>query len=148
MLEERIHNDYIAALKSKNKHKSGFLSFIRADLKNKAIDLKKEKLDDDEVLLVLQKQKKRLEDTKESIEKSGRTELLEEVNLEFSILSEYLPKALSESELTAIIDEVITSTNASSMKDMGAVMKEVRTRVGARAEAKKISDLVKQKLTS
>jgi uncharacterized protein YqeY len=148
MLEEKIHNDYIAALKNKDKHKSSFLSFIRADLKNKAIDLKKEKLDDEEVLLVLQKQKKRLEDTKESIERSGRTELLEEVNREFSILSEYLPKALSESELIAIIDEVITSTNASSMKDMGAVMKEVRTRVGARAEAKKVSELVKQKLTS
>ena len=148
MLEEKIHNDYIAALKSKDKHKSEFLSFIRADLKNKAIDLKKEKLDDEEVLLVLQKQKKRLEDTKESIEKSGRTELLEEVNREFSILAEYLPKALSESELIAIIDEVITSTDASSMKDMGVVMKEVRARVGARAEAKKISELVKQKLSS
>ncbi len=147
MLEERIHSDYIAALKSKNKHKSGFLSFIRADLKNKAIELKKEKLDDDEVLLVLQKQKKRLEDTKESIEKSGRTELLQEVNIEFSILAEYLPKALSENELVTIIDEVISSTGASSMKDMGAVMKEVRSRAGARADAKKVSELVKQKLT-
>ena len=147
MLEERIHNDYIAALKSKDKHKSGFLSFIRSDLKNKAIYLKKENLDYEEVLSVLQKQKKRLEDTKESIEKSGRTELLQEVTIEFSILAEYLPKALSESELIAVIDEVITATGASSMKDMGAVMKEVRSRVGAKAEAKKVSELVKQKLT-
>lgn len=148
MIEDKIYKDYVEALKSKDKHKAGFLSFIRAELKNVAIDLKKEKLDDDEALAVLKKQKKRLEDSKESIAKSERQDLLQNLDKELEILDQYLPKPLEESELIAIIDEVISSIGASSMKDMGRVMKEVIARVGVRADSRKVSELVKQKLSS
>ena len=148
MLEDKIYQDYVTALKAKNKQTSDFLSFIRADLKNAAIDLKKEKLDDDEVLGVLKKQKKRLQDSRESIVASGREDMLKSLEAELKIIDSYLPAPLEESELIAIIDEVIKSTGASSFKDMGRVMKEVLAKVGVRADSKKVSELVKNKLSS
>ena len=147
LLEDKIFKDYAQALKAQDKHKCGFLSFVRADLKNRAIELKKEKLDDDEALAVLQKQKKRLQDSKEAIVKSGRQELLEPIERELTLINEYLPQPLEESELVKVIEEVISQVGASSIKDMGKVMKEVIAKVGARAEPKQVSALVKSKLS-
>ena len=148
MLEEKIYQDYVAALKAKDKHKTDFLSLIRAELKNHAINLKKEKLEDDEVLAVLKKQQKRLQDAKESIASSQRQDLIDNIEQELAIVSEYLPEPLQEEELAKIIDSVIAETGASSMKDMGRVMKEVLAKVGAQADSKKVSQLVKDKLSS
>ncbi|MBU2044495.1 MAG: GatB/YqeY domain-containing protein [Candidatus Omnitrophica bacterium] len=147
MLADKIYQDYVTALKAKNKEKTSFLSFIRADLQNKAIELKKDKLADEEVLTALKKLQKRLLDTKESLAQSQRTDLIESADKELALLEEYLPKPLTDAELLKIIDEAISQAGASSMKDMGKVMKEVNAKVGVRADAKKISQLVKQKLT-
>ena len=72
MLEDKIYNDYKEALKARQKQRSEFLSFLRAGLKNQAIELKAEKLEDKEAVAVLKKQKKCLLDAKEQIEKSMR----------------------------------------------------------------------------
>ena len=148
MLEDKIYQDYIEALKQKDKFKADFLSFIRAELKNAAIELRKDTLSDDEVLKVLQKQRKRLEDTKESVEKALREDLRESVERELAFLSEYLPQPLSEEETERIIQEVIGDTGASSMKDMGKVMKEVLQKTAGRVDPKKVSQIVKNKLSS
>ncbi len=148
MLEEKIYQYYVTALKARNKPKSEFLSLIRSELKNLAIDLKKEKLDDGEALTVLKKQQKRLADAKETISKSERTDLIEGLEKELSLLQGYLPEALSEDELVKVIDEVILQTGSSSMKDMGKVMKEVLAQVGVRADSKMASSIVKAKLSS
>ena len=148
LLEEKIYKDYVEALKSRDKEKIDFLSFIRAELKNAAIGLRKDKLDDDEALAVIKKQKKRLEEAKESTIPSGRADLIKSIERELAILDSYLPPPLEESQLIVIIDEVISAIGATSMKDMGRVMKEVLGKVGVRAEAKKVSELVKNKLSS
>jgi len=148
MLEDKIYQAYTSALKAKDRKKSEFLSFIRADIKNQAINLKKEKLEDAEVLAVLKKAQKKLQDAKENIAKSGRQDLIEDLEQELAILSEYLPKPLGEAELTEIVTTVISELEASSMKDMGKVMKEVLSRVGVRADSKAVSNLVKSKLSS
>jgi hypothetical protein len=148
MLEEKIYKDYLEALKSKDKHKREFLSFIRAELKNAAIELRIKELDDSEVLKVLKKVRRRLGETKESIASSGRKEYIESLDRELAILDGYLPKPLSEPELLEIIDQVISELGASSLKDMGRVMKEVLAKVGVRVEAKKVSEIVKSKLSS
>jgi uncharacterized protein YqeY len=147
MLEDKIYQDYVSALKAKDRPKSDFLSFIRAEIKNTAIELKKGKLEDNEVLTVLKKQKKRLEESKESILPSGRADLIEGVEKELSLLGGYLPQELSETELLLIIEGIITATGATSIKDMGKVMKEAITQAGARTDAKKISELVRLKLS-
>lgn len=148
MLEDKIYQDYVEALKSRNKSKSVFLSFIRSELKNEAINLKVEKLDDSQALIVLKKQQKRLLDTKEAIVSSQRNDLLQSIEQESNILNQYLPKPLKDTELLQIVEEVISKTKASSMRDMGRVMKEVLTRVGIKADSKKVSSLVKEKLSS
>ncbi|MDD5070821.1 MAG: GatB/YqeY domain-containing protein [Candidatus Omnitrophica bacterium] len=148
MLEEKIYQDYIVALKAKDQKRSSFLSFIRAALKNVAIDLKKDKLEDSDVFAVLKKQKKQLEDTKESMLSSGRDDLIKNAEDEIEILQAYLPNLLNEQELTKIIDQVIADLNAQSVKDMGPVMKEILSRVGVRADSKIVSNFVRQKLSS
>jgi len=148
MLEDKIYQDYTQALRAKDRQKIDFLSLIRADIKNQAISLKKDKLDDTEVLAVLKKAQKKLQDAKESITKSGRTDLIEGLEKELAILDQYLPKPLEEAQILEIVNTVISETSASSMKDMGKVMKEVLVRVGVRADSKKVSSLVKEKLSS
>lgn len=148
MLEDKIYQDYVEALKSRNKSKSEFLSFIRSELKNEAINLKVEKLDDAQALIVLKKQQKRLLDTKDAIVSSQRSDLLQNIEQESNILNQYLPKPLKDAELLQIVEEVISKTKASSIKDMGRVMKEVLTQVGVKADSKKVSSLVKEKLSS
>lgn len=147
MLEEKIYQDYVAALKSKNKHKADFLSFVRAGLKNKAIDLKCDKLDDEMVLAALKKEQKRLLDTKQSLIDSGRRQLLEDTEKELAIIRGYLPRPLEEERLKTIISEVIASTKATSIKDMGKVMKEVLDKTAGRADSKTVSQIVRNKLS-
>jgi uncharacterized protein len=147
MLEDTIYKEYFDALKSKNKDKADFLSFIRAEIKNSAITAKKDKLEDGEVLAVLKKIKKNLDEAKETFSTSTRTDLVEKAQREIAILDVYLPKSLSEAELTVIVGEAVSSLGATSIKDMGKVMKEVIGKVGVRADSKMVSDLVKKRLT-
>ena len=148
MLEERIYRDYLQALKDKDRHRIEFLSFIRAELKNVAIELKKDKLQDNQVWEVLKKQKKRLSEIKETALSSNRSDVLRAIEKELAILESYLPQPLSETELSIVIDEVISQLSATSLKDMGRVIKAVLEKVGARAEPKEVSRLVKEKLKS
>jgi len=147
MLEEKIYKDYFEALKSKNKKKATFLSFIRSELKNQSISLKKEHLDDKEVLLILKKQEKRLKEAKESISSTDRIDLIQNLDYELSTLAEYLPQPLSEEEIRKTIDDIISELGATSIKDMGKVMKAAIERIGSKADSKKISEAVKEKLS-
>ena len=147
-MEEQVYKDYVLALKAHDKPKTVFLSFVRAELKNAAIDLRKKHLDDHEVLAVLKKQKKRLQDSKDSMASSGRQDLLDEVERELALVQAYLPEPLSEEELTVLVEQVISELEAASMKDMGRVMKEVVSRSQGRADSKKVSELVRSRLSS
>jgi uncharacterized protein YqeY len=147
MLEEKIYQEYVEALKAKDKLKADFLSLIRAELKNTSFELRKQKLDENDISAVLKKQLKRLEESKEVFLKSQRAEHIQNLEREIAILKAYLPQALSDEELSVIIGAVIAESNASSIKDMGKVMKEVLARVGVQADAKKVSDLVRARLS-
>lgn len=145
-IEQKIYQDYVGALKNKEKAKTDFLSFIRAELKNTAIGLKKDSLDDNEALGCLRKQKKRLQDSWEAFKTSGRAEAIEQLKTEIGLLEGYLPQALPEEEIKRIIDQVITDTQAIGVKDMGKVMKETLSRTGGQADPKSVSEIVKAKL--
>ena len=147
MLEEKIYADYVKAMKAKEKEKSAFLSFLRADLKNQAISLKKDKLEDKEAIDVLKKQKKKLLDSQEQMEKSDRVELLEQVKAEIAIVQGYLPETLPQEEVAKVISEVIAEAGASSMNDMGRVMKLSLEKLSGRADSKDVSQIVKAKLS-
>lgn len=148
MLEDRIYKDYITALKSKDKTKTQFLSFLRSELKNQSISLKKEKLEDSEAIAILKKQKKRLAESKDVIKQSGREDLIKNIDTEISILDDYLPQPLPKGEVIKIIDEAVSEAEAHSLKDMGKVMKLCLEKLSGRADSKEVSNLVKEKLSN
>ena len=147
MLEDKIMSDFKEAMKNKEALKQSALSFLRSQLKNIAIEKKKDKLDDSDVIAVIKKQVKQRLDSIENFKNGGRTDLVEKEEKELKILKAYLPEELSPDELEKIIDEAISSTGASSIKDMGRVMKEVMVKASGRADNKLLSELVKSKLT-
>ena len=145
-VEEKIYQDYVTAMKAKDKPRFDFLNYLRAEIKNAAITAKKDKLDDNESLAVIGKQKKRLEDAKTSIWTAIKPEFIREVDSQINILNEYLPKGLTDGELADVVAQVIKDTGSSTIKDMGKVMKDVLAKVGVRADSKKVSELVRSKL--
>ena len=147
MLEEKILADFKDAMKKKDSMRTSTLSFLRSQLKNSAIEKKKDLLEDSEVIAVIKKQLKQRLDSVEKFKSGGRTDLAEKEQKEFEILKCYLPEEISANELEEIIEAVIVETQACSIKDMGRVMKEVVAKTAGRAESKLVSELVKKKLT-
>ncbi|MFH0762869.1 MAG: GatB/YqeY domain-containing protein [Candidatus Omnitrophota bacterium] len=146
MLEEKILNDYKQAMKDKDALKSSVLSFLRAEMINTAVARKKKSLDDTEAIAVIRKQVKQRQDSIEQFTKGGRAELADKETKEMEILKIYLPKELPAGELKKIIEEVVSSGGSSGIKDMGKVMKEVLAKVGAQADSKLVSELVRERL--
>ena len=148
MLEEKILNDYKAAMKSKDKIRSSTLSFLRSNLMNKAISLKKKSpLEDNEVISVIKKSVRQRQDSIEQFKKGGRDDLVTKESQELEILKSYLPPELTQDEIKQIIEEVVAQAQATGPKDMGRVMKEVMAKVASGADGKLVSELVRQRLS-
>jgi len=147
-LEEKIFNDYKQAMKDSDKVASSALNFLRANLKNAAISLKKDALGDAAVISVIKKMVKQRQDSIEQFGKGGREDLVAKEAGELAILKAYLPAEISLEQLKQIIEEVVSETQASSLKDMGKVMKEVIERTASRADAKTVSGLVRERLSN
>lgn len=146
MLEEKILADYKDAMKNKDTLRSSALSFLRSQLKNITIEKKKDKLDDNDVIAVIKKQVKQILDSIDKFKSGGRQDLVEKEQNELKILKTYLPPELSKEELEKIISEVISDIGASSIKEMGKVMKEVMPKVAGRGDNKLISEVIRSKL--
>lgn len=147
MLEDKILADFKDAMKNRNAFRQSTLSFLRSQLKNMAIEKKKDKLDDSDVIAIIKKQVKQRLDSIEKFKSGVRLDLAEKEQKELEILKAYLPEELSKEELEKIIDEVIASIGANTIKDMGKVMKEIIPKVSGRADNKLLSELVRLKLT-
>jgi len=144
-LEARLMDDLKSAMKQGDRIRTSVIRMLRADLKNARID-KGEDLAEAEILDILSRYaRKRLEAAKE-YEEGGRPDLAEKERAESEIVKAYLPEALGEEELSALVDEIVRDMGVSGMKHMGAVMKEVLGRAAGRAEGAKVSALVKARL--
>lgn len=148
MLEEKILNDYKEAMKARDTLKSSVLSFLRADMINQATAKKKAALDDAEIIAVIKKQIKQRQDSIEQFTKGNRLEMADKEKKEYEILKTYLPPELSEKQIKALIEEAIASTGASTMKDMGRLMKELTAKIAGQADGKLVSELVRQRLST
>ncbi|MDP1854299.1 MAG: GatB/YqeY domain-containing protein [Candidatus Omnitrophota bacterium] len=147
MLEEKILGDYKQAMKDKDALKVSVLSFLRASLKNAAIDKRKDILSDEEVIAVIKKQVKQRQDSIEQFKQGGRLDLYEKEIKEKEVLESYLPVQLSEEQIRVIINEVIASPGTVlSIAEMGKVMKEVMAKAGSAADGKLVSNLVREAL--
>ena len=107
---------------------------------------KKIELDDEGVLDVITKELKKRRDSMPDYVKSGRQDLIDNLNKEIEVLLTYLPKQLTEDEIREIVEEAVKETGATTMKDMGKVMANVTPKVKGRADNKIVSGLVKQML--
>lgn len=147
-LDEQINKDYIQAMKDKNTVKSAAVNYLRAMIKQVKVDKRLEIVDDNEVIAVIKKQIKQRQDSIEQFEKGGRPELAAKEKVELEIMKVYLPAEMSLADVKAIVDAVVIELGATSMKDMGNVMKVVRDKVAGKADGKIISELVKEKLAT
>jgi len=149
-LQKRIDEDLIAAMRAKDSARLGVLRMLKAALKNAAIDKAgaQGELEDSEAMAVVRKQVKQRQDSIDSFEKGGRSELAEKERAEIAVLSSYLPQAMSGEELKRIVAETIAETGATSRAQMGAVMKALQQKVAGRADGKTLSVEVQRQLGS
>lgn len=147
MLEEKIFEDFKQALKAKDELRKSTLSFLRAQMKNLAIEKRKEKLEDSDCVSIIKKEIKRHEDSIEQFKKGERLDLAQKEAQELEILKAYLPSALSEQETSQIINDVLKGFPNPTFKEMGAIMKQVMERAAGRADGGLVSALVKKALT-
>ncbi len=145
MLKEKLLEDMKISMRDKNTVRKNVIQMVRAAILQVEKD-KQIELTDDQIIDVIAKESKKRKDSLADYEKSGREELIGQINQEIEILAEYLPKPLSKEELEKIVEEVIKSTGATTIKEMGIVMKTVKEKVGAAADGKTINEIVKSKL--
>ena len=142
---ERINKDLDSSMKEQDKFKLSVLRMLKSAIKSEEIN-KKDTLTDDEVINVIKKQVKVRNASLEEYKEYNRLDLAESLSKEIEILKVYLPEELSLDELNKIIDEKFNELNPTSIKDMGRVIKEVSSIVGARADMSVVSKIIKDKL--
>jgi len=145
-LKERITGDMTAAMKAKDAARLSTLRMVKAAVQNREIE-KGGELSDEELTKALQSLVKQRRDSVEQYEKAGRAELAEKERAEIAVIEEYLPRAASREEVERAVEEAVAETGATSLKEMGAVMKAALARLAGRnADGKMVSEAVKAKL--
>lgn len=146
-LKERLTEDMKQAMKDKEtgKLRLSVIRMVRANIKNVEIDRKTE-LSDEEVLDVVAKEVKMRRDALEEYQKAERSDFVESLKQEISILEKYLPEQLSETEVRNLVTEVVVSTQALGPKDMGKVMAVLMPKVKGRADGKLVNTIVRELL--
>jgi len=146
-LKPQLTNDMKSSLKSGDKHRLGVVRLILAAIKQIEVDERIE-LDDTRILAVLDKMVKQRRESIAQYGKGGRDDLVAVEQAEIDIIQEYLPAALSEAEINAIIEQSIASTGAASIKDMGKLMGALKPQLQGRADMGKVSQLIKSRLSA
>jgi uncharacterized protein YqeY len=144
-LKVKLLQDMKTAMKEKDILRKNTVQLVRAAVLQEEKDNQVE-LSDDDIIKVIASQVKKRRSSIPDYEKSGRADMVEELNNEIKILMSYLPEQLSDDELISIINEVITEVSASSMKDMGKVMSAILPKVQGRADNKKVSEIIRNTL--
>lgn len=145
-LKERIINDMTTAMKAKDAARLSTLRMVKANVMNREIE-KGSELTDEELTKAFQSLVKQRRDSIEQYEKAGRQELADKERAEIEVIEAYLPQAASREEIEQAVAEAITETNATSLKEMGAVMKAAQARLAGRnADGRTVSEIVKAKL--
>jgi uncharacterized protein YqeY len=146
LLRDKVNGEIAAAMKSKDAARLSALRMLKAAIMNKGIE-KSHDLDDAEVVQVVSSLVKQRRDSIEQFSKGGRTDLVEKETAEIKILEEYLPPAASAADIDAAIADAIAETGATSVKDMGKVMKAVMPRLaGKNADGRAVNEAVRRKL--
>ena len=144
-MKDELLQDLKEAMKNKDVNKKNAVQMVRTAIlqveKDKGIEVT-----DEQILNIVAKEVKIRKDSLAEYEKANRDDLIEKVTEEIAALEEYLPKQLNDEELNEEIKKIITAVGATSMKDMGNIMTEAKKVIGARADGKRINEIVKSLL--
>jgi uncharacterized protein YqeY len=147
-LKDQITSDMTAAMKAKDAERTSTLRMVKAAIMHR----EKEgagALSDDDVLKLLRSQVKQRRDSVEQYQNAGRQDLVDKETAEIGVIESYLPQAASQEEVDRAVTDAISETGATSMKDMGAVMKGAMAKLaGKNADGRRVSETVKNKLAS
>ena len=146
MLKEKLMDDLKSAMRDKDDLRKDTVQMIRAAI----LQIEKDtgtQVDDNKIIDIIAKESKKRKDAAADFEKSGRQDLIDRNNKELEIINSYLPEQLSREEIESIVKEIVTSLGATSMKDMGNVMREAKAKMGASADGKTINEVVKSLLS-
>jgi uncharacterized protein YqeY len=147
-LREQIISDMTASMKAQDAPRTSTLRMVKAAMMNRQIE-KGGELDDEEMGKLLRSLVKQRRDSVEQYEKGGRQDLADKEKSEIQVIEAYLPQAASPEEIEAAVAAAIAESGASSMKDMGKVMKSVQAALaGKNADGRMVSEIVKSKLSS
>ncbi len=143
----QLNNAMKEAMRAKDKVAKRTLTMVRAAIQQREKD-GREELDDNAVLAILQKELKSREETIAEAKKAGRDDLIADTEEEIIVLKKYLPEEMSTEDLRTLVNQVIAEVEASTIRDMGKVMKIIVPRVAGRASGGDISNMVKELLLS
>ena len=143
---KRIDKDIILAMRSKDKLRITVLRSLKTAIKYEAIETGAE-LSEEKILSLFKSQVKSRQQAIELYKQGNRLELVEKEEDEIEIISEYLPVPLTEAEMINATKRVISELGATAMKDMGEVMKTLKTELGSRADGKILSNIVRKELS-
>jgi uncharacterized protein YqeY len=145
-LKDRITEDMKTAMRAQDKACLSVIRLIQAGIKQYEVDERKA-VDDAQVILLLDKMIKQRRESVQQYEQAGRKELVDQELFEINVIQTYLPKALTEDEVKALIDNAISKVAATSMQDMGKVMAELRPQLIGRADVAVVSAKIKERLS-
>ena len=145
-LKVRIKTEMKAAMRAKDKPRLGTIRLIQAEIKRIEVDERIE-LDDTRVLAILDKMSKQRRDSLSQFKDAGRDDLAEQEQIELDVIAEFLPAALTDDELLALIDRAVADSGAQAMSDMGKVMAILKPLVQGRADMGAVSKQIKARLS-
>jgi uncharacterized protein YqeY len=146
-LREQIPNDIKMAMKEKNAAKLSALRMLQSALKNREIELRPNPMSEEESQGVVKKLVKQRKESIEQFQAAGRKDLVDAETAELTLLETYLPAQLGREQIEKIVTEVVAAMGATSIKQMGAVMKEAQAKAGGAADNKIMSEIIKSKLS-
>lgn len=146
-LREQLTNDMKTAMREKNQLRLDSIRFLQAAIKNREIEVRPEAITDEEVLSVVKKMVKQRKESIEQYKTANRQDLVDKEAAELVIIEAYLPAQMSKEDVEKIVLATIAELKASSIKDMGAVMKAVTAKTAGSADNKQVSEIIRAKLT-
>ena len=145
-MKDTILADIKDAMKAKDSVRLSTLRMLSSTIKNREIELRPESITEQDILAVIKKLCKQRRESIEQFAAAGRQDLVDQESSELAVLQSYLPKAPSREELEQLVGKVIAQLGATTIKDMGPVIKEVAAQTQGTADNKLISELVRAKL--
>jgi hypothetical protein len=145
-LKDKINEDMKGAMRSKDAALLGTIRLIQAAIKQKEVD-DRIVLNDSNVIVIIEKMLKQRSDSIEAFKKANRKDLVDKEEFEVVVLKKYMPQQMELAEVDKIIQEIIKKTGASSMKDMGPVMSQVKEILAGKANMAEVSKIIKIKLS-